>query len=1266
MTKGIKKVISYVLVICMLVSGILVNMPTMSVLGAPPDAPTVDDAREYVFGNGFPLLIKDDGSGNTKIYWDKGEIGVYEAGIDTEIAVTGDISDYWIIGGGKDITVNSTKITMTGGTVAWIIGGGFASQMGSTDANVIGNIDINIIDGIVGAIAGGGYCSYTGNKTDVGGTININVENKLNCGRFIGGSNGCLSDTYNPSRTISTVKDINISIKNVTDGKLYIMNGSGIGCNQIGDTNISISNSSFSNDDIRNAIYGGIEGVNSAGWTKGEMPKKVGDVNITLDNVAFGSAKKYDIIGGGYYSGIDGSVIINVKDTTNIKSIYGGGYAANNSDGNISGNVEINVSGATTIGSFLCAGGYSVGGHSAYVEGKATIDISGTTSVSSGVYGKGTNLNGEDVSVKGDSKVYISGNPSVGSYYGIDLSTLVDNKVIVNGALTGTTAKIGLKNASSTASGTVVATFNQGITVNTSVFGNYILAADGNNVIIDTRSLSLNAKVEGINGVPIKSESITGVLQVSDDSFTGLSIGDDITSWFSDAANLGITVKVTSVSEKILVFNFSGTPNKIKEKTYITVSVPKTKLLCGIGKQFTSTNNAYWSFRAPEKYDVTHTLSNITATSGTAGAGKISEGTDYTTTLTAVAGYKLPRQIKVIVNGYTKRSSQYTYNKDTGELTIPGILTVNGGNVEIIATALEKDVIDYYLYFDASDKKLYDEDGNEYKEQLDKWSVDLDGNLILNGFEFTTVSYYGLYIPSDTKIILAEDSINTIKCIGQYDSNDAIYVYKGNSDTFTIEGSGILNLDLIYSCEGIYSDVDTYIKNITLNINAGSESTNIYTYGMFVNANLYIINSDVTMKIGDSNYAYGIGVENNITIDDSEVKVLMNIAGTGAISYSGDIIIKSNETLVTPNKGYVGKDGNYNFILNEDGTLASNIKITSKIAKYFVSQELTNVTSTKDSMGTRKAIAGSDYTTTLTAAKGYKLPSSITIKVGGTALNANDYTYDQSTGKIKILAAKVTGKIIIIASGDVIKDDNGNGGNGNNGGDDKGGDNDDGGDNKGDDNKSELGDVKKETNKDEKVPEIILNNILKELEDFIFTEEEKTLIRNGASAKIYLEVIDISDTVSDEDKTIIKDGIDEFKIGEYIDISLFKKVGDGNAIKISNPNGLISITFIMPESLKLSDSSKTRNYKIARIHDGELTIIDGVYDSATGEFTFETDKFSTYAIIYEDVDVIDTIDDNGSTKTGDSAHMWLWMLLAAGAMAVEVVSISRKEKEANN
>lgn len=90
-----------------------------------------------------------------------------------------------------------------------------------------------------------------------------------------------------------------------------------------------------------------------------------------------------------------------------------------------------------------------------------------------------------------------------------------------------------------------------------------------------------------------------------------------------------------------------------------------------------------------------------------------------------------------------------------------------------------------------------------------------------------------------------------------------------------------------------------------------------------------------------------------------------------------------------------------------------------------------------------------------------------------------------------------------------------------------------------------------------------------------------------------------------------------------IDISLYKQIGDNAPKKVTKTNAPIKITFEMPESLINTDDKVERTYFIIRVHNGEegteVTTIEGIFDIESKTFSFETDKFSSYAIAYKDV-----------------------------------------------
>lgn len=164
-----------------------------------------------------------------------------------------------------------------------------------------------------------------------------------------------------------------------------------------------------------------------------------------------------------------------------------------------------------------------------------------------------------------------------------------------------------------------------------------------------------------------------------------------------------------------------------------------------------------------------------------------------------------------------------------------------------------------------------------------------------------------------------------------------------------------------------------------------------------------------------------------------------------------------------------------------------------------------------------------------------------------------------------------------------------------------------------------------EIEKDVLIEEVTLNNSKTEFlgENGIFTEIEKEEIQNGADARVWIEISKTDElAIAPEDKKEIENEVKN-AIGEkvpihYCDIDLYKQVGNGAKIPISESNVAIQIAIVIPEVLQNKDDSIVREYKIVRLHEGKVEIIDGIFDPITKEFLFESDQFSTYAIIYKD------------------------------------------------
>ena len=172
---------------------------------------------------------------------------------------------------------------------------------------------------------------------------------------------------------------------------------------------------------------------------------------------------------------------------------------------------------------------------------------------------------------------------------------------------------------------------------------------------------------------------------------------------------------------------------------------------------------------------------------------------------------------------------------------------------------------------------------------------------------------------------------------------------------------------------------------------------------------------------------------------------------------------------------------------------------------------------------------------------------------------------------------------------------------------------------------------------------------------------------------VWLDIQDMSASVPQTDKTLIQNTSGDYTVGLYLDINLFKKVGSSDATKVTETNGKVKASIVIPESLRKSG----RTFEIIRVHDGVATVIAGTYDENTHVFTFETDQFSTYALAYKDPasssDSTSTSDSNSSNssnstqstapKTGDPNDIRVWyLLLIASLGGLGFLGYSKKKK----
>ena len=222
-------------------------------------------------------------------------------------------------------------------------------------------------------------------------------------------------------------------------------------------------------------------------------------------------------------------------------------------------------------------------------------------------------------------------------------------------------------------------------------------------------------------------------------------------------------------------------------------------------------------------------------------------------------------------------------------------------------------------------------------------------------------------------------------------------------------------------------------------------------------------------------------------------------------------------------------------------------------------------------------------------------------------------------------------------------------------------------------------------------------DIAKKIEASVeLTDEEKASIAAGSNISVSLV---INDEVKTEEKELVEKNLSSLvengNIGQIFDISIIKKIGDGEAVS-AQVNKEVTLQIAVSEKLLNKDSNIERTYKIIRVHNGEVTVLDSdkcQFNEKTGVITFKTDKFSTYAIVYTDkakevisggseaggkdntdngnnanIDVKEepvlgsTADD--SVNTGDNFNLYMYIMLLAVSGAA--LFLSKKKKCKNN
>ena len=167
--------------------------------------------------------------------------------------------------------------------------------------------------------------------------------------------------------------------------------------------------------------------------------------------------------------------------------------------------------------------------------------------------------------------------------------------------------------------------------------------------------------------------------------------------WKQYTLGQGVGEAVNAVGSGSTTTSF--TPNPASANTYYYAC--EVTDICG--NTSTTPYTGTFVFNTAVTYSVTHSLTNVTATSGATGAGAATEGVAYNAVFAASSGYSLPGTITVTIGGVEQTAGTgYTWAQGSGTLTIPAAYVTGDIVVTIVGEEMEGDGCDELVHTEAA------------------------------------------------------------------------------------------------------------------------------------------------------------------------------------------------------------------------------------------------------------------------------------------------------------------------------------------------------------------------------------------------------------------------------------------------------------------------------------------------------------------------------------------------------------------------------------
>lgn len=176
--------------------------------------------------------------------------------------------------------------------------------------------------------------------------------------------------------------------------------------------------------------------------------------------------------------------------------------------------------------------------------------------------------------------------------------------------------------------------------------------------------------------------------------------------------------------------------------------------------------------------------------------------------------------------------------------------------------------------------------------------------------------------------------------------------------------------------------------------------------------------------------------------------------------------------------------------------------------------------------------------------------------------------------------------------------------------------------------------------------------------DAVLEQEDYQDLNTGKDILITIKC----ETIVSPDIVLDSSLLENRQIGQYMDISIYKQIGNNSPQLVTNLHQAIDITVEIPDRL-LPSIHVTRMYSLLRIHDNEQIILKDK-DQVLETVTVSTDRFSTYILLYNDIVSNNPTTPNTvekSVDTGDSSNNCSQYLMGLCSSSLLFILFFRKK-----